>query len=231
MTRRLAAVLAAAVLAGLAGCSSDDAAPATGSTTGTSPTASAMVVTTGSSSSPPTSAASPSSVGVPTPSVIDVPTQTPTSTPTENPWPADLTPEQVVDAQAAIAAYRAYWQMVDTAAAQPGQDWTQEVSEFTAGPAKDTLLQTFSKLADRGQYSSGITGTNPMVRAIESGVVELGDCVDKSKTDSFNAAGESVRAPDGPGAYLRHPSSVQMARLDDGRWVVVLTTDDWSQTC
>ena len=46
----------------------------------------------------------------PTPSVVD-----PT---TPNPWPADLTPEQVTDAQAAIEAYRKYWKMVDIAGTQ-----------------------------------------------------------------------------------------------------------------
>ena len=105
MTRRCAVALVAVVLASLAGCSSETAAPGTPSGTATSTTASAVVVEPTSSSttsSPETS----SSFVVPTPSVIDVPTPT-----SANPWPADLTPEQVVDAQAAMEAYRGYWQI------------------------------------------------------------------------------------------------------------------------
>lgn len=231
MTRRLAVALAsAAMLVGLAGCSGESAAPQPPSSSSAALTP--VVIVPGSSTASSGSASSsvgpptPSSVGVPTPSVIDVPTPT-----APNPWPADLTPEQVADAQAALAAYRAYWQVVDAALADPTQNWNDQVSQYSAGPEKEGLLENLQKLADRGQYSAGVTGTDPRVVRVEAGAVAIEDCVDKSLTDSFNSSGVSVKAPDGPGSYFRHPSSAEMAQLSDGRWVVVLTSDDWSQTC
>lgn len=49
----------------------------------------------------------------------------PTST---TPWPAELTPDQVTQAEAALEAYKAYWTLVDRAAAAPREDWTGQVS-------------------------------------------------------------------------------------------------------
>jgi hypothetical protein len=225
MTRRFALALVTALLVTLAGCSSETAAPESPSGTATSTTPTAVVVVEPSSGAAPSQATS-SSFVAPTPSVIDVPTPT-----SANPWPADLTPEQVADVQAAIAAYRGFWQMVDVAAAEPGKDWTEEVSRFTANPAKDILLQTFAKLTARGQYSAGVTGIDPLATSVDGSGVKISDCVDKTNTDSFNSSGTSVKAPDGPGSYYRHPSFVQMAHLQDGRWVVVASAEDWSRTC
>jgi hypothetical protein len=227
MTRRLTVALASvAVLLGVVACSGEAAAPATPSSTSSSVAPTPVVIVPGSSAPSSPGTPTPSSVGVLTPSVIDVPTPV-----AADPWPADLTPEQVADAQAALAAYRAYWAVVDTALADPTQNWNDQVSQFSAGPEKESLLENLQKLADRGQYSAGATETNPRVVRVEAGAMTIEDCVDKSLTDSFNSSGVSVKATDGPGSYFRHPSSVEMAQLSDGRWVVVLTSDDWSQTC
>src|SRR6476620_9849885 len=115
MARKFAVALITAVLVGLAGCSGESAAPGTPSGTATSSTRTAVVVEPRSSSAAPSPEAS-SSFVVPTPSVIDVPTPT-----SANPWPADLTPEQVVDAQAALATYRRYQEFVDRAGSRPGE--------------------------------------------------------------------------------------------------------------
>ena len=69
---------------------------------------------------------------------------------------------------------------MDRAVAQPGDDWTDEISVDATGPAKTSALETLSDLA---------------------------------------------------GSYFRHPSNVQMVQLQDGRWAVSFTTDDWSETC
>ena len=61
--------------------------------------------------------------------------------------------------------------------------------------------------------------------------VEIVDCVDKTATDYLESNGGSVKAPDQAGSYFRHPSNVQMVQLQDGRWAVSFTTDDWSETC
>jgi hypothetical protein len=159
----------------------------------------------------------------PTPSVAD-----PT---TPNPWPDNLTPEQVEDAQAAIAAYRQYWKMVDIAGAEPGSDWIEQVSLVATGPAKASILQTLSQLADRETRATGTTAVSPQVVSVEPGVVVISDCVDKTATDLLDSAGESVRAPDAPGTYFRHSATAQMVQTNDAHWVLAIKTDDWAQTC
>jgi hypothetical protein len=225
MTRRFAAALVVALLVALAGCSSETAAPGTPSGTATSTTASPVVVEPTSSSAA-SSPATSSSFVVPTPSVTDVPTPT-----SANPWPADLTTDQVADAQAAIAAYRGYWQTVDVATAQPSGDWAAMVSQFAGGVAQSSFLETLQQLVSRGRYTVGTTAVSPQVLSVEPGLIVINDCVDKSASDLLDLNGQSVRAPDVPGSYLRHQATGQMAELADGRWVLVLKTDDWSTTC
>lgn len=218
--RRFIAALGAVVLVVTgAGCSSNSGDPAATSFTASSVTASAP--SSLSAPSVPTGAGS-----VATPSVIALPTPA-----SSNPWPADLTPDQVADAQAAIAAYRGYWQMVDLAVSTPGQDWSVQASQYAMGPAKVDLLESLGELAPLGEKVIGTTAVSPHVTSVEPGVVVIADCVDKTATDILDSAGISIKAPDVAGSYFRHPSTAQMTQLEDGRWVVALQTDDWSQTC
>jgi len=225
MLRRFAVVLVAAVLVGLAGCTGEAAAPGTPSGTATTTTPTPSVIEPGSSSAVASPATS-SSFAVPTPSVIDVPTPT-----SANPWPVDLSPEQVADAQAAIEAYRGYWQTVDLATADPGGDWTESVARFAGGVAQSSFLEALDQLVSRGRYTVGSTAVSPQVLTVEPNLIVINECVDKSSSDLLDLDGQSVRAPDVPGSYLRHQATAQMAELADGRWVLVLKTDDWSKTC
>ena len=198
------------------------------------------------SADPGTTLASTSSAAPPTPSVAAVSTTSSTSTvPSTSrsvtevapigssppPWPSTLSIEEIAAAQGAIAAYRSYWQTVDLAAAQPGQDWTEEIAFYATGIEQQSLLDTLRKLVARGYHTVGSTGISPRVTSVQPGVVAITDCVDKSATDSLDSNGTSVKAPDVAGSYFRHPSTAQMAQLTDGRWAVVFMTDDWSQTC
>ena len=218
-TTRWAAVLVVTV-AVLTACTSNSADPGTTSTSPT-PTSGAAPSSVSASSTPATSPAS--SFVKPTPSVAE-----PTN---PNPWPDDLTPEQVADAQAAIEAYRGFWTTVDLAIAQPGQDWTEQIALVATGPTKASLLENLAGLTDRGRHATGTTGVAPEVTEVQPGLVVIADCVDKTSTDLLNLAGESVKAPDAAGTYFRHLSNVQMIETSAGRWVVALTTDDWSMTC
>jgi hypothetical protein len=137
----------------------------------------------------------------------------------------------VVDAQAAIAAYRGYWQAVDVATAQPNGDWADLVSQFAGGVAKSSFFETLDQLVSRGRYTVGTTAVAPQVLSVEPSLVVINDCVDKSASDLLDLSGKSVRAPDVSGSYLRHQATAQMAELTDGRWVLALKTDDWSKTC
>lgn len=230
MTRRMPAAVIAAVLAVMtAGCSDSSSNPGLdpgSEASATSPvrTPSVAAVPNGSvnSSLQPTLS---SSVPVTTTSSSAAPPISPM------PWPSSLGADEVTAAQAAITAYRSYWQMVDLASAQPDRDWMQEVSQYATGPEKQSLLAALSKLTERGYYTVGSTGVSPRVTSVQQGVVVITDCVDKTATDSLDSTGVSVKAPDRVGSYFRHPSTAQIAQLQDGRWAVALTTDDWSQTC
>jgi hypothetical protein len=148
-----------------------------------------------------------------------------------NPWPAELSPDQVTQAQAALAAYTAYWKLVDSAGMQPGGDWEAQVSEYASGVEKATMLTTLAETAARGQRTVGQTLISPAVTSVQPAQILISDCVDKSQTDFLDSSGNSIKAPDAPGSYIRHPANVQMAQLQDGRWQVVLVSDDWSKTC
>ena len=114
MPRRMVAAVISVVLAGvLASCSNDSAGPGTGSTSASSaapPTPSVAGVSTSSASSASTSAVASSAQAA------------------LNPWPSSLTPTQVADAQAALDAYGRYQALVGVAGADPGRDWTAEIS-------------------------------------------------------------------------------------------------------
>src|SRR6478609_2375290 len=161
MTRRFAVASVAALLVAMAGCSSETAAPGTPSGAPTSTTASAVVVEPTSSSaasSPETS----SSFVVPTPSVIDVPTPT-----SANPWPADLTPEQVADAQAALDSYRRYQELVGRAGQEPGNDWTADISTVTTAVAEQQMVQFLATMAAKGLRTAGEVELDLKVSRVE----------------------------------------------------------------
>jgi hypothetical protein len=147
-----------------------------------------------------------------------------------SPWPADLTPDQVASAQAAIAAYTAYWGLVDQAVADPGADWTSQVSQYATGAEQDSFLESLRQAAARGQRATGTTKIDPQVTSVAPGLVTISDCVDKTYTD-YLQGDVSIKAPDAPGSYFRHPAVVQVAQFDGGKWLVLATTDDWSKTC
>jgi hypothetical protein len=146
-----------------------------------------------------------------------------------DPWPADLTPDQITQAQAALSVYRAYWALVDQALASPGSDWSKQVAQYATGTEHDAFLEALAQLKARGQYASGTTGISPLVTSVAPGLVTISDCVDKTYTD-YLQNGTSIKAPDAVGSYFRHPAVVQVAEFD-GNWLVLATSDDWTKTC
>jgi len=157
-------------------------------------------------------------------------TQTSPASTATSPWPAELTPDQVAAAQSAIAAYTAYWAVVDQAAADPGADWTSQVSQYATGAEQDSFVEALRQAAARGQRATGTTKIDPHVTTVVPGLVTISDCVDKTYTD-YLQGDVSIKAPDAPGSYFRHPAVVQVAQFDGGKWLVLATSDDWSKTC
>jgi hypothetical protein len=223
MTRRLAVALVTAVFAGLAGCTGEAAAPGTPSGTATSTTTSAVVVEPGSStaaSSPGTS----SSFVVPTPSVIDVPTPT-----SADPWPPDLTPEQVADAQGALAGYTRYWELVDRALREPGKDWSVDISAIATADAEQQLISVLAQMTTQGLHANGELQFDPKVTAVQSGIAVIDACLDGTNRDFLDPNGQVI--PDAPGTYRRHTATAQVVRAGDGTWLVASTAEDGNVAC
>lgn len=213
----LTAVAACAVLA-VAGCSSNDVIADPTSTTGTP----AMP-------SPSPSTASPSSSSRPsTTSRASAPTSG-TAAPAS--LPAGLTPAQVADAKAAVAAYVGYSQLVDRAYSDPGKDWSKEAAKWAVDPVKSSLLSNLAGTAKLRQYTSGGIELNPAVTKVETGLVTIKDCVDSTNSDFFDSTGRSIKAPNVPGSYIRHDSEAQVALYETGQWLVTFITDDYNTTC
>ena len=140
MTRRLAATVTALVLAALlAGCSNDSADPGTISASASS----------GAPSTPSVAAVSPNSPTSSVPPTSETVTAASSDGSSAQPWPSTLSADEITAAQGAIAAYRSYWQTVDLAAAQPGQDWTEEIAFYATGIEQQSLLDTLRKLVAR----------------------------------------------------------------------------------
>jgi hypothetical protein len=215
--RPLGCLVVVAVVGLVGACSASDGSipPTTAPSSATALTSVLPTVTSTSSAS-----VAPSSVAETSPTVST----------TTSPWPSDLTPDQVAAAQSAISAYTAYWRVVDQAVADPGADWTSQVSQYATGAKLDSFFESLRQAAARGQRATGTTKIDPQVTTVAPGLVTINDCVDKTDTD-YLQGDVSIKAPDAPGSYFRHPAVVQVAQFDGGRWLVLASSDDWSKTC
>ena len=150
----LVAVGACAVLA-VAGCSSNDviADPTTSTSTPTVSSSASSTSTASPSTASPTAASRPPTTSSATPSASEASTSVP--------LPAGLTPAQVADAEAAVAAYVGYYELVDRAYADPGKDWSKEAAKWAADPVKSSLLRNLAGTANLGQYGSGSIVVRP----------------------------------------------------------------------
>ncbi len=220
----LAAVGACAVLA-VAGCSSKDviADPTTATSTPTVSSSASSTTTASPSSASPTVSSRPPTTSSATPSASEASTSVP--------LPAGLTPAQVADAEAAVGAYVGYSELVDRAYADPGKDWSKEAAKWAVDPVKSSLLSNLAGTAKLGQYTSGAIELNPRVTKVETGLVTIKDCVDSTNTDFFDSTGRSIKAPNVPGSYFRHPSEIQVALYETGKWLVTFITDDYNTAC
>lgn len=217
--RAATAALAASLF--LAGCTSSSGTDLTDSTAA------------GSSSIPARASTPPLSSTKLPPSAPPVTSSSATTTaaPTSTPWPPELTPDQVTQAQAALATYTAYWKVIDEAIADPGQDWTPQLTTVATDPELDLAMQDFATTAAKGQRATGVTGVEPVVTKVDPGLITITACIDKTATDFLDANGKSIKAPNAPGSYLRHVSTVQVGQFGAGQWLVTNTSDDWSTTC
>lgn len=233
--RPFGAIAAVMVFAFLAGCTSSGAAEPTSETVSSAESAASTAsqsptVTSETTVSIPTAVEStPDSLG----STAEVtPTETGEAQPTTNPWPDSFTPEQAAQAQAALTAYLGYYDFISRAYRTPGQDWSTEVAKWAADPVKAQFLQNAAATAELGQYwSGGSVVVYPTVSSVEGSVAAINACVDSSNVQFLDKDGKSIKAPDAPGSYFRHPATAEVALYASGAWLVTVTTSDYSQQC
>jgi len=245
--RRLSKSLTAAAVAliaglTLSGCTSTSAPAATppASSTSTSSTTSSV-----STSASPTPAGISSSVAAPatsrsttakpiapTKSIAPTTTKPASSPPTTTAlWPATLTPAQIKEAKSALTAYTAYYALLEQAFAKPGKDWSGPFAKVASDPDKFSILRYLKATAKLGQYGSGHIRLIPRVTKIQTAAVELTVCVDTSNEGFFDKTGKSIKAPDAPGSYYRHPSKAAVYEYVGNQWLVTTINDDFSKTC
>ena len=155
----------------------------------------------------------------------------PPTTNSPDPWPADLSPDQVAQAQAALTAYKGYIKLVEQAYTDPGGDWSAEVVNWASDPVSSSLLRNLAATAELGQYRDGSFAIEPTVTQVDQGVVTMTVCVDATDVGFYDKSGTSIKAPDAPGTYLRHPSTVTVAKFQGDQWLVYEIVDDYNTTC
>lgn len=226
--RGVGLAVSAAAIVTIAGCTSQSA---------TTPTFSADLTTSASQSatnSPSSSRASDTTSASSTAtssSSTAAPSSVQTSAATTGPWPRELSPAQVEDAKAAITAYVGYYDLVNRAYADPSADWSTEVKQWAAGSVADRFLANISGTAELGQYRTGTIVVEPEVTQVQTALVDLDACVDATAMGFFDRNGVSIKAPDAPGSYFRHPSKIQVGQFEGGQWLVQSITDDYTVTC
>lgn len=227
--RSFGVITAVAVFAFLAGCTISGAADPTSETTSSAesaPTPAPQSPSVTSESAPTLATDEPSS---PTSEVTDPPTTEAPST--TNPWPDTFTSEQAADAQAAVDALMGYSALIDAAFAEPGKDWSEEIKKWAGDPARTEFVNAIRGTAELGQYGTGTVGVYPTVSNVEGAVADIAVCFDSTDVGFFDKNGSSIKAPDVPGSYLRHPAQVEVARYASGAWLVTTVVDDYSKTC
>lgn len=184
---------------------------------------SAPIVPTLASSSP-SSSTKPLNTSKTTPTAV-------TAVTTTGPWPKNLTAAQVVEAKAAIAAYRGYWHLIDQTGADPGRPWSKEIAKYATGAVAASLRNDLSGMAKVGQTAPGTTVVKPEVVRVQPALVTITACIDQTNVQFLDKSGQSIKAPNGPGSYFRHPVRIQVGKYVGAKWLVTVSVDDWTKTC
>lgn len=143
----------------------------------------------------------------------------------------ETTVNEAAESEAALTAYRGFYEFLNQAYANPSADWSQEIKKWAAGPAAEQVLAQLSSLAQAGQYGTGAVTVEPKITGVQPALVDIQSCVDSTNIGLFDRNGQSIKSPDGPGTYFRHPSTAQVGQFQGGAWLVVAVSDDYSVTC
>jgi hypothetical protein len=193
----------------LAGCTSESGVVTqTLESTSASPVESTPTPSTGS-----TAQTEPSS---PTP-----PSSTAASSTADNPWPANLTPDQVAAAQAALATVDGYIQVSAAANADPAsKDWTSEIRTYAADPAAAQTLDALASLVVAQVHQTAPpVYEHPKVISIDEYRIVVEACADNTTTNAVDGDGNSVlQPPINPRVIVSF--TLRLSAPADGGWLV-----------
>lgn len=236
MTTTRLTLLAAVALAGaLTACTTSAATEPTSSTTSVS--ASSETLTTTAAIDTPTSTSGTSIESSSSTTEVSPPSEasgtTETASTTEAPSPVEgfgLVGQDLVDAQAAWGAYQAFRTFYAQAAAEPGSDWSAQLSALTGDPANTRLQLQLTNDAKLQSKTVDKTVAEIVGVQVQPDFVVFSVCVDASQTKFYDKDGNDVTAPDAPGSYYRHPGTVSMDR-PSGTFLFVDSTSDYQTQC
>lgn len=229
----IALVCVVGVLAGA--CTSQAAAPPTSTSTSTNASSASSTSSSvrSSSSSMPSTSSTPgtSSLTSKTPTSSSPAPTTKSSAAASNPWPANLKPAQVKDAQAAITTYRTYYDTINAAYADPEKNWDKPITALTAEPVRSQQLNALAQTRSKGQKLTGSATVDSRVVKV-AGDVYLQACVDTSKTVASAGGKILKKLPDVKGSYWRHLQLATVTKYADGTWrISAVDEQNWSTKC
>jgi hypothetical protein len=140
---------------------------------------------------------------------------------TADPWPADLSPDQVTSAKAALASVAGYLDVVAASDADPSaKDWTADVRKYAADPAAAVTLDALATVAKANAHQTVPTVYEHMtVISIDDHRTVIEACADDSTVDMVDSTGKSVFSPP------TDPRRIEIFTLrlypaDQGGWLV-----------
>lgn len=143
------------------------------------------------------------------------------ATSTSPPWPADFTPEQQADAQAAITAYINALRVTDEAYSDPSRpDLETFIRQYIADPRASQVLQAASSMVANGEHSTGYSSAEVQATGVEGNMVSLTVCVDSSGKDLLDSQGESIRAQLPVGDRIKQTANVYKYSEENGGWLL-----------
>lgn len=151
------------------------------------------------------------------------------SAPMPPPSPSTSAPPSAADA--ALAAYKAFWVVQDAALASPrSKDWTGDLHAVASGQALTTALADVANYASLPAHTRGAITRSPTVQSSTSERATILDCVD---------LGDSRVVSDTTGAVLndlknrvqRFRFHANVATDSAGKWLVDSTAPALSEPC
>lgn len=157
-----------------------------------------------------------------------------TTPPAELPAPAPpvTAPDPTSQAaDAALAAYNAFWDVSLNARAAPNaRDWTSELATVASGNALESVRSDIDNYADVPAHFEGTIGRAPTVQAATSDRVEITDCLDMTSY-LLRGDGDGELLSDTANQVPRFVFTAAVIPDPAGRWLVDEIDAEISRPC